>query len=147
MKSLRTSNVIERTYRSAETLDDVPLEERKMQYLYNTGDAYHFMDQTSFEEHVIQAEDIEHVIKFLMDDMIVYGFVHDDKVLKMELPNFIIAKIIEAEPGLKGDSSKAGTKPAKIETGATVLVPLFIEPGEEVKIDTRSGTYVERAKR
>lgn len=146
MKSLRTGNVIERTYRSAETLEDVALEERKMQYLYNTGDEYHFMDQVTFEEHVIQKENVADIVDFLLDNMEIYGKVHNEKVLKLELPNFIVTKITETEPGLKGDSSKSSTKPAKIETGATILVPLFIDVDDKIKIDTRSGTYVERAK-
>jgi elongation factor P len=107
MRNLRSSNVIERTYRSAESLDDVALEERRMQYLYNADKAYHFMDQTTFEEHVMQADQIEHVIPFLLDNMEIYGYVHDEKVLKMELPNFIVTRIIESDPGLKGDSSKS----------------------------------------
>jgi elongation factor P len=147
LRNLQTGLVIERTYRSAETLDDIPLEERRMQYLYNTGDAYHFMDQTTFEEHVIQKEKIGELIPFLLDNMEVYGLVHNDKVLKVELPNFIVTKITESEPGVKGDSSKSNSKPAKIETGATIQVPLFINVGDDIKIDTRSGEYVERVKR
>ena len=146
MKSLRTNNVIERTYRSAETLDDVELEERKMQYLYNTGEQYHFMDQVTYEEHIIQKENVADIVDFLLDNMEIYGKVHNEKVLKLELPNFIVTKITETEPGLKGDSSKSSTKPAKIETGATILVPLFINVDDKIKIDTRDGTYVERAK-
>lgn len=146
MKSLKTNNVIERTFRSAETLEDVPLEERKLQYLYHADGAYHFMDQVTFEEHVIQKENMMDIIDFLLDNMEIYGKVHHEKVLKLELPNFIITKIVETEPGIKGDSSKSSTKPAKIETGATVLVPLFIDVDDKIKIDTRSGTYVERVK-
>ncbi len=147
IRNLQTGLVIERTYRSAETLEDVPLEERRMQYLYNSGDAYHFMDQTTFEEHVIQKESLGNIISFMLENMEVYGYVHDDKVLKVELPNFIVTKITETEPGVKGDSSKSNSKPAKIETGAIIQVPLFVDVGDEVKIDTRSGDYVERVKR
>lgn len=147
IRNLQTGLVIERTYRSAETLEDAPLEERRMQYLYNSGDAYHFMDQTTFEEHVIQKESLGNIISFMLENMEVYGYVHDDKVLKVELPNFIVTKITETEPGVKGDSSKSNSKPAKIETGAIIQVPLFVDVGDEVKIDTRSGDYVERVKR
>ncbi|NTV29431.1 MAG: elongation factor P [Candidatus Omnitrophica bacterium] len=147
LRNLQTGLVIERTYRSAETLEDIPLEERRMQYLYNTGEAYHFMDQTTFEEHVIQKESLGDMINFILDNMEVYGFVYNDKVLKVELPNFIVTKITETEPGVKGDSSKSNSKPAKIETGATIQVPLFVDVGDDIKIDTRSGEYVERVKR
>lgn len=146
MKSLRTNNAIERTYRSAETLEDVALEERKLQYLYNAGNEYHFMDQVTFEEHIIQREKMTDIVDFLIENMEIYGKVHNEKVLKLELPNFIVTEITESEPGLKGDSSKSSTKPAKISTGATVLVPLFLGVGDKIKIDTRDGTYVERAK-
>lgn len=147
LRNLKTGAVIERTYRSAETLDDVPLEERKLQYLYSAGDDFHFMDQTTFEEHVIRREELGDIINFLLDNMTILGFVNQDRVLKVELPNFIVTKIVESEPGVKGDSTKSNTKPAKIETGATILVPLFVNVGDEVKIDTRSGEYVERVKR
>jgi elongation factor P len=144
---LKTENVIERTYRSAETLEDVPLEERRMQYLYNSGDTYHFMCNETFEEVTVSREELGDLTRFLMENMEVTGLVHDDKVLKIVLPNFIIAKIVETAPGVKGDSSKTDSKPAKIETGASIMIPLFVDVGEEVKIDTRNGQYVERVKR
>jgi elongation factor P len=148
LRSVKNSNSIERTYRSAETLDDVPLEERTLQYQYNADDMYHFMDQTTFEEHRLSKDELgENVVKFLLDNMEISGFVYQDRVLKVELPNFIITKIVESEPGVKGDSTKSNTKPAKIQTGATILVPLFVNVDEEIKIDTRSGEYVERVKR
>lgn len=147
IKNLQTGLVIERTYRSAETLEDIALEERRIQYLYNTGEAYHFMDQTTYEEHVIQKEELGGIINFLLENMEIYGYVHNDKVLKVELPNFIVTKITETEPGVKGDSSKSNSKPAKIETGALIQVPLFIDVGDQIKIDTRSGDYVERVKK
>jgi elongation factor P len=148
LRYLKNGNTIERTFRSAETLEDVPLEERRLQYLYNADGFYHFMDQTTFEEHRISKDELgENVIKFLLDNMEISGFVYQDKVLKVELPNFIVTKIVESEPGVKGDSTKSNTKPAKIETGTTILVPLFVNVDEYIKIDTRSGEYVERVKR
>ncbi len=147
MRNLKTSNVIERTYRSAEMLEDVTLDARPMQYSYNSGDMYHFICQETFEEVTITKEQLGDGLKYLMDNMEVTGYVHDDKVLKVELPNFIVAQIVETAPGVKGDSTKTDSKPAKIETGATVMVPFFIDVGETVKIDTRDGQYVERVKR
>ena len=147
LRNTKTDNTIERTYRSAETLDDVALDETKMQYLYNSGDTYHFMCQTTYEEHAIEAGKLKEIIPFLMDNMEVTGLVYQGKVLKMALPNFIIAAIVETSPGVKGDSAKSDNKPATIQTGATIQVPLFVDVGDEVRIDTRNGQYVERVKR
>ncbi len=148
LRSIKGGNSIERTYRSAEMLEDIPLEERTLQYQYCADGMYFFMDQTTFEEHRISRDELgENVVKFLLDNMEISGFVYQDRVLKVALPNFIITKIMESEPGVKGDSTKSNTKPAKIATGATVLVPLFVNVGEEIKIDTRTGEYVERVKR
>lgn len=147
MKSVKTNNVIERTYRSAETLDDVVLEERKLQYLYNSGDTYHFMCQSTYEEHAITSDLLSDIIPFLMENMEVTGSVYQDKILKVTLPNFIVARVVETAPGVKGDSAKSDNKPAVIETGATIQVPFFVDVGEYVKIDTRDGHYVERVKK
>lgn len=148
LRFLKNGASVERTYRSAEMLEDVPLEERRLQYLYNADDMYYFMDQTTFEEHIVSRQDIgENVVKFLMDNMEISGFVYQDKVLKVALPNFIVTKIVETEPGVKGDSTKSNTKPAKIATGTTIQVPLFVNVDEDIKIDTRNGEYVERVKR
>ncbi len=148
LRYLKSGNTVERTYRSAETLEDIPLEERRLQYLYNADGMYHFMDQTTFEEHRVSSDELgENVVKFLMDNMEISGFVYQDKVLKVAMPNFIVTKIVSTEPGVKGDSTKSNTKPATIETGATVLVPLFVNVDEDIKIDTRTGEYVERVKR
>jgi elongation factor P len=146
LRNLKTGNVIERTYRSAETLEDVPLEERRMQYLYNSEDKYHFMCNETYEEVTVNADELGDLTNYLLENMEITGLVYEDKVLKIVLPNFIIAKIVEAAPGVKGDSSKTDSKPAKIETGATIMIPLFVDVGEMVKIDTRNGQYVERVK-
>jgi elongation factor P len=147
LRSVKTDNTLERTYRSAETLDDVPLEERKLQYLYNSGDMYHFMCQTTFEEQALPTATLSDIIPFLMENMEVTGLVYQDKVLKVSLPNFITAEIVETSPGVKGDSAKSDNKPATIQTGATIQVPLFVDVGDLVKIDTRDGQYVERVKK
>ncbi|MBF0490562.1 MAG: elongation factor P [Candidatus Omnitrophica bacterium] len=144
LKNIKTGAVLERTFRTAETLDEADLERRRMQYTYASGDDYHFMDQTSFEDTVISKDMIGDGIRFLQDNMEVETILYKDKVVKAEIPTFIVAEVTEADPGLKGDSSKAGYKPAKIDTGASVSVPLFINPGETIKVDTRTGIYVER---
>lgn len=146
LKNIKTKQVLERTFKTADKLDNVNLEERKLQNLYQAGDNYHFMDNTSFEEVVILEEDLGDKVKFLQEDLEVTGIFLNEEVLDIILPIFITAEITHTEIGLKGDSSKAGTKPATIDTGTTVQVPLFISIGEKVKIDTRTGSYVERVK-
>lgn len=147
LKNIKTQQVLERTFKTADKLDDVKLDERKLQNLYRSGDVFHFMDCTSFEERVVSIEVLGDAIKFLQDNCEVTGICYDHDVLKIILPTFITAKIVETEPGFKGDSSKAGTKPATIDTGALVQVPLFVNIGDHIKIDTRTGSYVERVKK
>lgn len=147
LKSLKTDQVIERTFKTADKLDDVLLEERKLQNLYRSGDSFHFMDNTSFEEIAVDVSIIGDTLKFLQDNLEVIGIFCNNSIQKMILPMFIESEIILTEPGFKGDSSKAGTKPATIDTGTIIQVPLFVEIGDFVKIDTRTGTYVERIKK
>ena len=147
LKNLRTDAVLERTYRTAESLQEADLERRRMQFTYVSGEEYHFMDQSNFEDTIIAKELIGDGIKYLQDNMEVETITYNNQVVKVDVPNFIIATVVEADPGLKGDSSRAGNKPAKIDTGASVLVPLFIGPGETIKVDTRTGIYVERVKK
>jgi len=147
LKNIKTDAVLERTFRSADALEDAPLERRRMQFTYVAGDDYHFMDQNTFEDTVIPKNLLGDGVKYLQDNMEVETIIYNGQVIKAEVPTFIIATIIEADPGLKGDSSRAGFKPAKIDTGASVQVPLFISPGETIKVDTRTGIYVERVKK
>lgn len=144
IKSLKTDNTIERTFRTADRIDDVVLEERPLEFLYSTGDNYNFMDHSTYEEVVLQQKEIGDGHRFLLENLEVTGIAYEHKIIKVILPNFITAKIVETEPGIRGDSSRSGAKPAKIATGTTVLVPLFINVDEWVKIDTRTGEYVER---
>ena len=146
LKNIRTDAVLERTFRSAENLEDAPLERRRMQFTYISGDEYHFMDQNTYEDTVITRALLGDGIKFLQDNMVVETLLHKGQVVKVEMPTFITARITESEPGIKGDSSRSGYKPATIDTGASVLVPLFIQAGETIKVDTRTGIYVERVK-
>ena len=147
LKSVKTDNVIERTFRSAEKLDDVPLEEVKMQYLYSSSDSFHLMDHATYEEKVIPKKIVGDNARFMQENFEVTCLCYKEQVLKVILPNFITAQIKESEPGVRGDSSRSGTKPAVIDTGAAIQVPLFINIGDWVKLDTRTGTYVERVQR
>ena len=147
MKNLKTDLNLERTFKTADRLDDVYLEEHKLQYSYRAGDSFHYMDQTNFEEKVILLAEMGDAVKFLQDNMEITAIYYNGRLLKVYLPNFITANIIETEPGIKGDSSRSGNKPATIDTGAPVSVPLFVNKGDWVKIDTRTGEYVERVQK
>ena len=147
LKNIKTQQVLERTFKTADKLDDVLLEEKKLQNLYRSGNSFHFMDCTSYEEMIISKDILGETVKFLQDNLEVTGICYDNEVLKIVLPTFITAEITQTEPGFKGDSSKAGTKPATIDTGTAMQVPLFVNIGDRIKIDTRTGTYVERVQR
>ncbi|MDD5596011.1 MAG: elongation factor P [Candidatus Omnitrophica bacterium] len=144
MRNLKTGNVQERTFRGDEKIELAYVEERKLQYQYTSGEIYHFMDQDNYEEISIAKGAIGDKIKFLKDNLDVQAYFFKNDPLNVNLPNFIEFEIIDTEPGIKGDTAKSGTKPAKIETGATVQVPLFINQGDRIKLDTRTGEYVER---
>ncbi|MCM8779914.1 MAG: elongation factor P [Candidatus Omnitrophica bacterium] len=146
LRNMRTGYVLEKTFRGEEKIQDVFVEERKLQYQYNAGDIYHFMDQENYEEVAISKDVLGDKIKFLQDNAEVTAYYYKDQVLNVNLPNFITVAVTHTEPGIKGDTAKSGMKPATIETGASILVPLFIEIGDILKVDTRSGTYVERVR-
>ncbi len=146
LKSLKTGNVIDRTYRSGEKVEAPNLEERTMQYLYNTGEEYFFMDSESYEQFSLTADHIGDVAKWLKENMMVQVMYHNDEPINVEVPMFVELKVVKTDPGVKGDTASGGTKPATLETGAVVKVPLYLEEGEVIKIDTRTGEYLERVK-
>ena len=146
MKNIKTDLVQEMTFRASDKLEEAYLEEKRLTYQYNAGDSFHFMDTETYEEMTISREQMGGAVKFLQDNSAVTAVCYKGRILKIILPNFLVTQIKETEPGIKGDSSRAGMKPAKIDTGANVQVPLFINIGDWVKIDTRDGQgqYVER---
>ena len=144
MRNLRNASIQEKTFRGDEKIEQAYIEERKLQYQYVSGSMYHFMDQENFEEVDIPEDVVGDKKKFLKDNLEVMGFFYKTETLNINLPNFIEFKIMNTEPGIKGDTAKSGTKPAGIETGASVQVPLFINEGDTIKVDTRTGQYVER---
>ncbi len=144
LRHLKNGSIQERTFRGDEKIDEAYVDERKLQYQYASGKMYHFMDQENFEEVAISEESLGDKKKFLKDNLEVSGHFYKGDTLNVSLPTFVQFKIIHTEPGIKGDTSKSGTKPAEIETGATVQVPLFINVGDVIKLDTRTGEYVER---
>jgi len=144
LRNIKSSNIQEKTFRGDEKIEQAFVDERKLQYQYNSGHLYHFMDQDNFEEVAVSQENIGDKAKFLKDNLEVMGYFYKDDFLTVNLPNFIEVVITHTEPGIKGDTAKSGTKPAEIETGATIQVPLFIDVGDRIKVDTRSAEYVER---
>lgn len=146
LKNVKTQQVLKKTFKPVDKLEEVTLMEKKLKNLYQSGDSYHFMDLTSYEEAIVSKDVLGDAVKFLQDDLEVTGICYNDDVLKIILPIFITAEITHTEPGYKGDSSKAGTKPATIDTGTVMQVPLFVNIGDRIKIDTRTGSYVERVK-
>lgn len=144
LRNMKNSNIQEKTFRGDEKIDQAFVEERKLQYQYKSGELYHFMDQDNYEEIAVSEEAIGENAKFLKDNIEVSGYFYKNDSLSVNLPNFIEVEIIHTEPGVKGDTAKSGTKPAEIETGASIQVPLFINVGDKIKVDTRTGGYVER---
>ena len=146
IRNIKTDQVLERTFKSSEKLDEADLEERRLQNLYDGGNVIKFMDLSSYEEVEIPKTIIGDDINFLQENMEIIGICYKEKFLKVILPNFIIASVTQADPGLKGDTAKSGSKPVTIDTGAVVQAPLFIGVDDKIRIDTRSGEYVERMK-
>jgi elongation factor P len=144
LKNLRNNNIQEMTFRGEEKIEEAYIEEKKLQYQYASSGMFHFMDQENYEDVSISEDSIGDKAKFLKDNIEVTAFYFKDEVLFVNLPNFVEYKITGTEPGIKGDTAKSGTKPATIDTGAQINVPLFVNEGDVIKVDTRTGGYVER---
>ncbi len=146
IRNLKTGRVIERTFKSGETVEAADVMELEMQYLYSDGEFWHFMHPETFEQVSADANAVGEATKWLKEqDMCTVTLWNGDPII-VESPNFVVLTITETDPGLKGDTSGGGGKPATLETGAVVRVPLFVQTGEMIKVDTRSGEYVSRAK-
>ncbi|MGY8778956.1 MAG: elongation factor P [Longimicrobiales bacterium] len=145
LKNVLTGAVVEKTYRAGEKVNDVRLERRPVNYSYTDGDLYYFMDAQTFDLIPIAADLLgENQLKFLKENMPCEGLVHDEKVISVELPQFVELLVTETDPGFKGDTAQGASKPAKLETGATINVPLFVEQGDVLKIDRREEKYLSR---
>lgn len=145
LRNVRTGAMLDRTFPSGERFTTVDLSHRPMTYSYRDGDAYHFMDLQSYDDIPLTAAMIgEDQLKYLKEGMECTGLVHDDQVILLDLPNFVELTIVETDPGIRGDTATGGTKPAKLETGAVVQVPLFIEPGTLIRVDRREDKYLTR---
>ena len=145
LKNILTGGVVDRTFNAGEKIPLARVEKREMQYLYNLDDDYTFMDSETFEQLALKAEDIGDGVKFLKENMICSVVMYREASIGVELPNSVTLEIVETDPGFKGDTAAGGSKPAKLETGAVVKVPLFVETGEKIVVDTRTGQYVSRA--
>ena len=144
LKSVRNGNVVEKTFRAGESVQQAILEKSNLQHTYVESGDYVFMDMTSFEETRLSSDQIGRGSKYLKEGMEVNVIFYKDKVLEVELPISITLKVTETDPGVKGDTASGGTKPAILETGAQVMVPLFISVGEMIKVDTRNDSYLGR---
>jgi elongation factor P len=145
LKSFKTGAVIEKNFRAGERFETAHLNRREMQYLYRDGQDYVFMDMETYEQLSLNQEQIEEAVKYLKEGQIVLVVLHEGSPIGVELPTSVELSVIETDPGLRGDTATGGTKPAKLETGATIQVPLFIQVGDVIKVDTRTGEYITRA--
>ncbi|MDG4655588.1 elongation factor P [Ectobacillus antri] len=145
LRNLRTGAIQEKTFRAGEKVEKAHIENRRMQYLYAMGDEHVFMDNESYEQLELPTQRIERELKFLKENMEVYIMTFQGEVLGVELPNTVELKVVETEPGIKGDTASNVTKPATMETGLVVQVPIFINEGEILVINTAEAKYVSRA--
>ena len=145
LKNIISGGVIEKTFRPTEKFPAARIDRVEMQYLYSDGDLWHFMNTETYDQIALNSDDIGDSLKFVKENDMVKVCSHNGKVFAVEPPMFVELDIIDTEPGLKGDTATGATKPATVETGAVVYVPLFIEQGEVIKIDTRTGEYLSRA--
>ena len=145
LRDLTAGHTIERSFQSNDKLVRARLDTRPMQYLYNDGDIYHFMDTESFEQIEINRKRLGDVLNYLKESSTVEVSSYKDEIVDIELPVAVELKVIATEPGFKGDTATGGNKPATLETGFTVQVPLFINEGDIIKVDTRTGEYLERS--
>jgi len=146
LKNLRTGNLLDKTFRSGERFNQPDLSDQEMQFLYRQGEEFHFMNTGTYEQLFLSTAQMESVKDFLKEDMIVNILFFQGVPLEVVLPNFVELKIVETPPGIRGDTATGGSKIAKLESGGTVKVPLFVEEGTVIKIDTRTASYVERVK-
>ncbi len=145
IKNVLSGAVIDKTWNAGEKVTDVRLERRAIQYSYLDGDIYHFMDMETYDDIPINANVIgDDQLKYLKEGMECSGLVHNDNVILIELPFFVELTVSDTDPGLKGDTASGGTKPATLETGAVIQVPLFVEKGQVIKVDRREDKYLTR---
>ena len=144
LKNIKSGGIVEKTFRPTEKCPQARIDRADMQYLYSDGDLFHFMDTTTYEQIALDADTIGDALKFVKENEMVKTCSYNGSVYAVEPPLFVELEITETEPGFKGDTAQGATKPAIVETGASVNVPLFVEQGDVIKIDTRTGEYLSR---
>ena len=144
LKDVINSGVVEKTFRPTEKFETAHIDRKDMQYLYNDGELYNFMDVETYDQVALTSDQIGDALKFVKENEIVKMLSHNGSIFSVEPPMFVELQITDTEPGFKGDTATGATKPATVETGAVVYVPLFVENGETIKIDTRTGEYLSR---
>ena len=144
IKNIKTGQVFERTFRAGEKLNRAIIERKTMQYLYSEGDIYHFMDTQTFEQIAINKDQIGDSINYLKENIEVMVMFYEGISIGIEMPTFVELEVAQTEPGFKGDTATGGSKPATLETGASVQVPLFVNIGDVIRVDTRTGEYLSR---
>lgn len=145
LKNLKTGAVLEHTFRSGDKVEKPDLEEREMQFMYREGDAFHFMDTASYEQIYLDADHMGDAANYMIENLSVRILFFRGEPIGIDLPIFIVLTIAETEPGIRGDTVSGATKSARLESGAVVQVPLFLNEGDRIKVDTRTGSYIERA--
>ncbi len=144
LKNVQSGSVVERTFRAGETVPQANLEKNTQQYTYKDGEQYVLMDMVTYEESRLNPEQIGDRVKYLKEGMEVNVLTWNGQVLEVEFPNTVVLEVTETDPGVKGDTATGGSKPAIVETGAQIMVPLFVSVGEKIKIDTRNDSYLGR---
>ena len=145
IKNVQTGNVLEKSYNPTEKFENAHIEKKEMEYLYSDGELYHFMDTETYEQLPLNLNKVEDALPYIKENMRVTMKFFKGEAFSVEPPNFVELKVAETEPGFKGDTATAGNKPAVLETGAKIMVPLFINEGDMIRVDTRTGDYMERA--
>ena len=144
LKNIVTGQVIEKTFNPVEKFEKAHIERKEMDYLYNDGDLYYFMDNETYEQVPLNKDQVEDALLYITENMNVTIQFYKGAAFSVVPPNFVELNIVECEPGIQGDTSKAGNKPAKLETGLVLQVPLFVDEGDTIRVDTRTGTYMSR---
>lgn len=144
LKNIKTGGVVEKTFRPTEKFENAQIDTKDMQYLYNDGDLYNFMDMETYDQVALNEDQIGDSLKFVKENEMVKMKSHKGQIFAVEPPMFVELEITECEPGVKGDTATGATKPCTVETGATLMVPLFVNQGDVIKIDTRTGEYLSR---
>ena len=145
LRDIRAGHTIERTFQAGEKFPRARLDRNTVQFLYNDGDLYYFMDSESFEQSTLSLEQVGDAVNYLKEGMTLDILTYKDEPINLELPNSVELEVVETDPGFKGNTATASNKPAKLETGITIQVPLFVDKGDIVRVDTRTGAYLERA--